>query len=141
MSSPDASGPDASGLGASGTATSPRGAGRRPGFLAGFLIVALVVAGGLSYLASAAPDGLDSVTLDGCRVTVGAAGEQLDGTCIAQHAQDHALASGPLADYTVGGAHGSVGVAGVIGVLVTVALAGALFRVLRRRRPDAPDRD
>jgi cobalt/nickel transport protein len=113
---------------------------RTAAFFAGFLAVALLVAGGLSYFASSAPDGLDSVTLHGCEVVETGAGEQLDGTCIAQNAGDHALAAGPLADYSVGGSHGTVGVAGVIGVLVTLVLAGGLFWLLRRRgsAPDEP---
>lgn len=104
-------------------------------FLAGFLLVALVIAGGLSYLASSDPDGLDSVTLHGCTVTETAAGDELDGTCIAQNAQEHQLASSPLADYAVGGRDGSTGLAGVIGVLVTALVAGLVFRVLQRTGP------
>ena len=104
-------------------------------FFLGFLAVALLVAGGLSYLASPDPDGLDTVTLNGCDVVRTDAGEQLEGTCIAQHAGDHALSAGPLADYTVGGGEGTVGLAGVIGVLVTLGLAGGLFWLLRRRSP------
>ena len=44
---------------------------RRSRFLLGFLLVALVIAGGLSYVASSDPDGLDSVTLNigGLRIT------------------------------------------------------------------------
>jgi cobalt/nickel transport protein len=102
-------------------------------FLVGFLVVALLVAGALSYLASSAPDGLDTVTLSGCDVVETEAGEQLEGTCIAQHAGDHALAGSPLADYTVGGGEGTVGLAGMIGVLVTLLVAGGLFWLLRRR--------
>ena len=108
----------------------------RSRFLLGFLLAALVIAGGLSYLASPDPDGLDSVTLHGCTVSETAAGEQLDGTCIAQHATGHTMAAGPLADYAVGGHTGTTGLAGVIGVLVTALAAGLLFRVLRR--PGAP---
>ena len=104
----------------------------RSRFLIGFLLVALVVAGGLSYLASSDPDGLDSVTLNGCTVTETAEGERLDGTCIAQNATDHQLSGSPLADYAVGGRDGTTGLAGVIGVLVTALVAGVLFRVLRR---------
>jgi cobalt/nickel transport protein len=107
--------------------------GRTSTFLVGFLVVALLVAGALSYLASSAPDGLDTVTLSGCGVVETEAGEQLEGTCIAQHADDHALAGSPLADYTVGGGGGTVGLAGVIGVLVTLLVAGGLFWLLRRR--------
>ena len=115
----------------------------RSRFLIGFLLVALGVAGGLSYFASSDPDGLDSVTLNGCTVSETAEGEQLDGTCIAQNAaaqypSGHQLASSPLADYTVAGRDGTTGLAGIIGVLVTAALAGLLFRLLgrsgRRRR-------
>jgi cobalt/nickel transport protein len=104
----------------------------RSRFLLGFLIVALVIAGGLSYFASSDPDGLDSVTLNGCTVTETAEGEQLDGTCIAQNAGEHQLAGSPLADYAVAGQDGTTGLAGIIGVLVTALVAGLLFRVLRR---------
>ena len=108
---------------------------RRPvRFFVGFLLVALAIAGGLSYFASPDPDGLDTVTLQGCSVTETEEGEALDGTCIAQNAQDHALGSGPLADYSVDGAEGTVGLAGVIGVLATLVVAGGLFRLLRGRR-------
>jgi cobalt/nickel transport protein len=121
--------------------TAPAPNRRATGFFVGFLVVALLIAGGLSYLASSAPDGLDSVTLEGCRVTGTDAGEQLDGTCIAQNARDHSLADGPLADYAVGGGDGTVGLAGVIGVVVTLAVAGGLFWVLRRRGDGRPGSD
>ncbi len=101
-------------------------------FYLGFLLVTLAIAGGLSYLASSSPDGLDSVTLEGC--TLSAEGEPEGGTCIAQNAQDHDLAGSPLSDYAVGGADGSVGLAGIVGVLVTLAGAGGLFWLLRTRR-------
>jgi cobalt/nickel transport protein len=104
-------------------------------FLLGFLLVALVVAGGLSYLASSQPDGLDSVTRHGCTVSETEGGEQLGGMCIAQNAAEHGLAGSPLADYAVGGREGTTGLAGVIGVLVTALVAGLLFRVLRTGRP------
>jgi cobalt/nickel transport protein len=107
---------------------------RRPlAFFAGFLVVALLIAGGLSYFASSDPDGLDSVTLHGCQVTETDGGEQLDGSCIAQNAADSATAGSPLADYAVGGGEGTTGLAGVIGVLVCLAVGGGLFRLLRRR--------
>jgi cobalt/nickel transport protein len=115
--------------------SAPAGNRRALGFFLGFLVVALLVAGGLSYFASPEPDGLDTVALNGCDVVQTDAGEQLEGTCIAQHAGDHPLAAGPLADYAVGGGEGTVGLAGVIGVLVTLVLAGGLFRLLRRRSP------
>jgi cobalt/nickel transport protein len=111
----------------------PAGNRKVAGFFAGFLLIALLVAGGLSYFASSDPDGLDSVTLSGCDVVETDAGEQLEGTCIAQNATDSAVAGSPLADYAIGGAEGTVGLAGVIGVIVTLAVAGGLFWVLRRR--------
>lgn len=113
----------------------------RSRFLLGFLLAALVIAGGLSYLASPDPDGLDSVTLDGCTVTATDAGERLDGTCIAQNATDHGLAGSPLADYAVGGRAGTTGLAGVIGVLVTALLGFLLFRTLARTGRSRPGGD
>jgi len=110
----------------------------RSWFLLGFLLAALVIAGGLSYLASPDPDGLDSVTLHGCTVSETAGGDQLDGTCIAQNATESHTAGSPLADYAVGGREGTTGLAGIAGVLVTALVAGLLFRLLgrsnRRRR-------
>ena len=98
------------------------------------LVVTLLIAGGLSYLASSSPDGLDSATLRGCEIVKVAGTEQLSGQCIAQDARDHAMAASPLADYTVTGAEASGGLAGVIGVAVTLAAAGALFWTLSRGR-------
>jgi cobalt/nickel transport protein len=102
-------------------------------FLLGALAVVLLVAGGLSYLASSAPDGLDTVTLQGCTTTEVDGGERLDGDCIAQRADEHAAAGSPLADYSLLGAEGTVGAAGVLGALVTLLVAGGLFHALRRR--------
>ena len=103
------------------------------GFFVGFLVVALVIAGGLSDLASSDPDGLDRVTLEGCQVTEVDGAEQLDGACIAQNAQDSATAGSPLSGYAVGGGDGTTGLAGIAGVLVCLAIGGGLFWVLRRR--------
>ena len=102
-------------------------------FYVGFLVVALLVAGGLSYFASSAPDGLDTVALNGCQTVQTAGGEELMGECIAQNATDHATAGGPLADYSIFGGDGTVGPAGIIGVLVSLVAAGGLFWLLRRR--------
>jgi cobalt/nickel transport protein len=112
---------------------------RSAGFFVGFLLVALLVAGALSYFASSDPDGLDTVTLQGCEVVETEAGEQLEGSCIAQHTGDHALAGGPFADYTVGGGDGTVGLAGVAGVIVTLLVAGGLFWLLRSRNARGSD--
>jgi cobalt/nickel transport protein len=105
-------------------------------FFAGFALVALIVAGALSYFADSDPDGLDSATLKGCEVVETGAGEQLTGNCIAQRAGDHHLADSPLADYAVDGDDRFTGVAGVLGVLATAVVAGGLFWLLRRRPGD-----
>jgi cobalt/nickel transport protein len=102
-------------------------------FLIGFALVALVIAGALSYLADSAPDGLDSVTQRGCTVAeTGQQAGELSGDCIAQDAKEHTLAGGPLADYTIGGDHGLTGVAGVLGVATTLVVAGGVFWLLQR---------
>lgn len=100
-------------------------------FWIGFALVALLVAGGLSYVASPDPDGLDTVARSGCTETDAG----LQGTCIAQHATEHHTSASPLADYSVFGGHGTVGLAGIIGVVVVLVLAGGLFWLLRRRAP------
>lgn len=102
------------------------------GFWIGFLAVTLLIAGGFSYLASSSPDGLDSVTLQGCQVAEHGGQEVLTGQCIAQDARAHALAGSPLADYSVRGLRGAGGLAGVIGVVITLALAAGLFRFIAR---------
>jgi len=102
-------------------------------FFAGFALVALVIAGALSYFADSNPDGLDSATLEGCEVVETDGGEELRGDCIAQRAKDHDLADGPLADYAVGGDDRFTGVAGVVGVLATLVVSGGLFWLLRTR--------
>jgi cobalt/nickel transport protein len=120
--------------------TNETGTGRRRGlFFLGFAIAALVVAGALSYFADSDPDGLDTATLEGCEVVESAAGEELVGDCIARGAQDHHLAGSPLADYAVDGDDRFTGVAGVLGVAVTLVVAGGLFWLLRKR--SSPDRE
>lgn len=114
--------------------TTPATGRRTAVFLAGFLLVSLLVAGLLSSLASPDPDGLDTVARDGCTVVETPQGEeQLEGSCIAQNEGEHATASSPLAGYAVGGADGTTGIAGVAGVVVTVVVAGGVFLLLRRR--------
>lgn len=112
--------------------TTPQQRRRPVRFFVGFGVVALLIAGVLSYLAYPHPDGLDTVTRHGCDEVAG--GEQLVGDCIARNADDHALAGSPLADYTVGGDGGLLGVSGVVGVLVTLAVASGLFWMMRPRR-------
>lgn len=94
-------------------------------FLAVFFVVSLLIAGVASYYASSHPDGLEYV----------AGKHQFLDT-----AEDSVTADSPLADYGVSGVDNerlSVGLAGVIGVVVTAGVAGGLFLVLRRRSPSA----
>nr|WP_296776300.1 PDGLE domain-containing protein [Rhodococcus sp. (in: high G+C Gram-positive bacteria)] len=103
-------------------------------FYLGFALAAVLIAGMLSYLASSHPDGLDSATLRGCESTETDAGETLTGSCIAQSATEHRMTSSPLADYTIFGSDSLSGVAGVIGVIATFAVAGGLFWLIARTR-------
>ncbi len=85
------------------------------------VLVALVLAGFVSYYASRSPDGLNRVAQD----------QGFSDSRRAHPAQDS-----PLAGYhTKGVADGrlSGGLAGVVGVLVVLALAGGLVLVVRRR--------
>ncbi|CAN5395830.1 PDGLE domain-containing protein [soil metagenome] len=103
-------------------------------FWVGFAVVTLLIAGVVSYFASSSPDGLDSATLQGCEVVETADGEELTGSCIAQDAKDHHLSSSPLADYSIAGGENTGGLAGIVGVLVTLAIAGGAFWVISRSR-------
>ncbi|QSE93252.1 PDGLE domain-containing protein [Rhodococcus pseudokoreensis] len=103
-------------------------------FLIGFALVALLVAGAVSYLASPSPDGLDAATTRGCETVQTDTGEALVGDCIARNASAHHLSDSPLADYTVGGRAHLTGVAGVIGATATFVVAGGLFWLLSRAR-------
>ncbi|MGC4876469.1 PDGLE domain-containing protein [Micromonospora sp. DT43] len=103
-------------------------------FLAGGLLVALLLAGVVSNYASSHPDGLDSSLLKGC--TVDADDNIVGGSCPAQQAREHELGDSPLADYGVRGIRNSfvsTGLSGVLGVLVTFAIGAGGFWLLRRR--------
>ncbi|MFC3504767.1 PDGLE domain-containing protein [Micromonospora krabiensis] len=108
---------------------------KRPwAFVVGGLLVALLLAGVVSNYASSHPDGLDSSLLKGC--TVDADHTITGGSCPAQQAKDHELADSPLADYGVRGidnAFVSTGLSGVLGVLLTFAIGGGAFWLIRRR--------
>ncbi|XVV01521.1 PDGLE domain-containing protein [Actinosynnema sp. CA-248983] len=91
-------------------------------FFVWFALVSLVLAGAVSYFASSDPDGLDFVTEE---------------HGIAEQAQDHPLADGPFADYALSGDDRFTGLAGVVGVVLTLAVAGGLFWLLRKRSPSA----
>ncbi|WP_420034100.1 energy-coupling factor ABC transporter permease [Streptomyces sp. cg28] len=86
------------------------------------LITSLVLAGFVSFYASANPDGLEKVAHD---------------KGIDSKTEEHASADSPLADYGVKDitdARLSGGLAGVIGVGVTVVAGSGIFWALRRRR-------
>ncbi|MFD0054869.1 energy-coupling factor ABC transporter permease [Streptomyces sp. NPDC127168] len=88
------------------------------------LVTSLVLAGFVSFYASANPDGLEKVAAD---------------KGIDEKAEEHANADSPLADYGVediANARVSGGLAGVIGVGVTVVAGSAVFWTVRRRRSD-----
>jgi cobalt/nickel transport protein len=90
----------------------------------GALLVALVLAGLLSFYASSDPDGLNRVAID---------------QGFSDTETDHRTADGPLAGYTTSGVDDerlSGGLAGVVGVVVVLALTAGLAQVVRRRRTD-----
>ncbi|MEU9174859.1 energy-coupling factor ABC transporter permease [Streptomyces sp. NPDC048420] len=86
------------------------------------LVASLVLAGFVSFYASADPDGLEKVAAD---------------KGIDARTEEHATADSPLADYgvkDVENARLSGGLAGVIGVGVTVVAGSTVFWAVRRRR-------
>ncbi|MEV4965116.1 MULTISPECIES: energy-coupling factor ABC transporter permease [Streptomyces] len=86
------------------------------------LAAALVLAGFVSFYASANPDGLEKVAAD----------QGID-----EKAQEHGAADSPLADYGVRNitdARLSGGLAGVIGVGATVVVGSGVFWAVRSRR-------
>jgi cobalt/nickel transport protein len=79
------------------------------------------LAGVVSFYASSDPDGLEKVAED-----IG----------FIETAEEHTYADGALADYGVKGIENeraSVGVAGVIGVIGTAIVGGALFTFIARK--------
>ncbi len=87
---------------------------------AGFLVAALL-AGGASYYASSHPDGLEKVAED-----IG----------FIDTAKDSAVADSPLADYGIKGIDNprvSGGLAGILGIIATGAVGGALFLFIRKK--------
>ena len=91
------------------------------------IVLALVVAGGLSLLASGEPDGLERVAID----------KGFD-----EEATDPAVTT-PLSDYGVAGVEDdrlSTALAGIIGVVITLGVTVGILQVARRRNSasDAP---
>lgn len=99
---------------------------RRTFYLMG-LLAALLLAGVASQYASSHPDGLEHVA------------EQVG---FLDTARDSAVADGPMADYRTKGVEDpglSGGLAGVVGCLVVLVLAGGLALLVRRRGADGAD--
>jgi cobalt/nickel transport protein len=95
-------------------------------FFIGFAVVSLLIAGVLSYFASGDPDGLDKT---------------VEETGIAAHAQEHPFAGSTFADYALGGDDKFTGLAGVLGVIVVLAVSFGLFWFLRKKTPSTGSAD
>ena len=90
-------------------------------FILAGIALSLLIAGVLSFYASSHPDGLEKVA-----ETKG----------FLDTAKDPINAGSPLADYGVSGVERerlSVGASGIIGVLATLLVAGAVFRFLAKK--------
>ncbi|WP_433398666.1 energy-coupling factor ABC transporter permease [Streptomyces sp. CA-146814] len=97
------------------------------GFWITGLVSAFVLAGFVSFYASANPDGLERVAAD----------QGID-----EKVEEHGAADSPLADYGVGdiaNARLSGGLAGVIGVSATVVVGTGVFWVVRRRKEESAE--
>lgn len=99
---------------------------RKRTFVLGGLLVALVFAAVISQFAVDNPDGLESVAEE---------------TGFLESGADHTLGSSVFADYATAGIDNetvSLAIAGVVGTLVTLAVAAGIFMAIRegrRRRP------
>ena len=90
-----------------------------------FFLASALVAGALSFYASSHPDGLEKVAED---------------TGFLDTAKDSAVSGSPLADYGVAGLDNerlSVGLSGIIGILVTALVAFAVFAIAKRFKTGA----
>ena len=100
---------------------------RRPSTRAvawGVLVVSLLLSGLVSFYAASSPDGLTKVSED---------------QSFADSETTHHTADGPFAGYGTRGVSNerlSVGVAGVVGVLVVLGLASGVTLLVRRRPED-----
>ena len=87
-----------------------------------FLLISTVIAGAFSFYASSSPDGLEKIAED---------------KGFLETAKDSAVADSPLSDYGVAGVDHdrlSVGLSGVIGVLVTALVAFGVFALAKKLR-------
>jgi cobalt/nickel transport protein len=106
-------------------------------FLAGGLLIALVLAGVVSNFASSSPDGLDATARKGC--TTDAEGNITGGTCMAQQEKDHQTKDSPLANYGIKGIDNpylATGLSGALGVVITFGVGAGIFWLVRRRGRD-----
>lgn len=90
-------------------------------FLRAGLLISLAIAGVLSFYASSHPDGLEKVAED---------------KGFLETAKDSVNAGTPLADYGITGLDNdrlSVGLSGVVGVIVTLLVAFAIFKTLAKK--------
>jgi hypothetical protein len=90
-------------------------------FVLAGLVVAVLVAGVVSFYASGRPDGLEYVA---------------ERTGFADSAEEHAAADGPMADYATRGVDDerlSGALAGVTGAAVTLLVTAGLVLVVRRK--------
>lgn len=97
-------------------------------FLIGGVLVALVFGAVVSQFAADEPDGLESVAT---------------ATGFADSAEQGVLITSIFADYATDGIDNeslSLGVAGVVGTVVTLAVAAGLLLALRDRRPRGPEK-
>jgi len=102
---------------------------RSRAFLVTGLIVAVLVAGVASFYASSHPDGLEYVA---------------EKTGFLDSAEDSPTGESPFADYSTKGVEDDRvggGIAGIVGAVLTLLLAGGLFWALRRRTPETGSRD
>lgn len=104
-------------------APAPAATAGRGRFYLVMAVVSLLIAAVLALFASAQPDGLERVAID---------------KGFADSAQQSAVASSPLADYTLGGETADASpvrsaAAGVAGVVLMAAVAFGVFGLLGRR--------
>lgn len=105
--------------------TAPQTPTPRKGIFIGLFIAALLIAGGVSYYASSKPDGLEKVATE---------------KGIDARVKPHHIADSPLANYGVAGisnARASVGLAGILGVVIVAGVAGGLFFIIKPRKEPA----
>jgi hypothetical protein len=99
-------------------------------FLVAGVLVALLLAGVVSFYASSSPDGLDRVAQD---------------HGMSETEREHATGGGPLADYRARGVENdrlATAVAGITGGIVVLGLfTGLTFLLRRRAAADAHDQE